>query len=63
MTLTVDEAAVILGVTPEEVHELQRKKLMPDPIPEDLLEPVIKLRIDIMKSFQRKWMQDHDAGD
>ena len=54
MPLTVDDAALILGTTAEQIKDLQRRKLMPDPIPDDYLDPSVNFRIELNKALQRK---------
>ena len=48
------EAALILGTTIDEIHRLQSVGDMPDPIPDDYLDAVVKFRIDLEGAMRRR---------
>lgn len=49
-----EDAAKILGYTPEQVRALQEKGNLPDPIPDDYLDPVLDFRVRIEMAMRRK---------
>jgi len=52
--MTIEDAASILGQPVDEIKRLQREGKMPDPIPDDYLDPVVKFKLDIVKAHARK---------
>lgn len=45
---------MILGDTPEHVRELQAEGNLPDPIPDDYFDPIVKFRLDLEKAHERR---------
>lgn len=54
MSLTAAEAAIILGVKPEDIERFQREQKMPDPIPDDYLDHFVEFRIRLQRALQAK---------
>lgn len=52
--MTHDDAAAVLGVSVDEIVVLQESGHLPDPIPDDYLDAVVKFRLDMEMAHQRK---------
>ena len=52
--MSPDEASLVLGVTPDRVREMQLEGLLPDPIPDDLLDVLIPFRIRVENAARLK---------
>jgi hypothetical protein len=52
--MTNTEAAKVLGLPITEVERLQGEGLLPNPVPDDYLDPIMQFRIDLEKAHRRK---------
>lgn len=52
--MTSSEAAQILGVDVETIERWQQAGKMPDPIPDDYLDPVVDFRIKLEQAHRRR---------
>lgn len=60
--MTIGEAANVLGVPIEEARRLQKDGYLPDPIPDDYLDAVMRFRIRIEKAHRAKMDAFSRAG-